>query len=41
MFAVISARVLLEGLLVIFRMAEHLEALKHLEYLKHLADQGK
>ena len=30
LFAVISARVILEAILVIFRIAEHLEALRHL-----------
>ena len=39
--AVISARVLLEVILVIFRIAERLEPLKHLEYLKHLEKHGE
>lgn len=40
-FAVLAARILLEAILVMFRIAEHLESLKHLENLKHLAGQGK
>ncbi len=41
MFAVISARIVLEAFLVMFRIAEHLSHLKHLEYLKNLEEQGK
>lgn len=41
LFVVISTRIDLEVILVIFRAAEHLEPLKHLEHLKHLADREK
>ena len=37
-FAAISARVFLEFILVMFRVAERLEPLQNLEFLKHLAD---
>ncbi len=40
-FAVLSGRIMLEVILVIFRIAENLEPLKHLENLKHLADRQK
>ena len=39
-FGVVCSRVVLEVLLVTFRIADHLENLKHLEYLKHLGNHS-
>jgi hypothetical protein len=39
-FGVVCSRVVLEVLLVMFRIAERLEDLKHLEHLKHLETGG-
>jgi hypothetical protein len=39
-FGVVCSRVVLEVLLVTFRIAERLENLKHLEYLKHLENHS-
>jgi hypothetical protein len=41
LFALVLGRVVLEALLVVFRMGEHMEHLRHLEHLKQLENRGK